>query len=52
MPAAGRQAAPLEGLTGANFINEDEKQIPRYARNDRWETFSSGCLQAGRRFKP
>ncbi len=28
-PAFGRQAEPLQGLTGANFINEDEKQILR-----------------------
>jgi hypothetical protein len=30
-----QQAAPLQGLTAANFINENEKQIPRCARNDR-----------------
>jgi len=25
-----QQAAPLQGLTVANFINENEKQVPRW----------------------
>ena len=45
MPAFGRQAAPLEGLTGANFINEDEKQILRAKTARRSDQAAFGVLR-------